>query len=335
MTVPASAGQPIASVLQTPAEVCRADDAVRKESIAPGNLSQDVSHSVLVDQHAGYAAPLQDGAPVRPGATIPAWRLGEGDTPATIHDPPPGAAEIPAAWTARVPHADHHTGHVVIEELPLLGKTGVIDAHEASEFVREQIVGYGGIQIGDRLADRTLDYQQVNQMFTGMTKTLVPALVKAEVKVLWTDSLSSDQPLVTRILARDGGPTEQDWNMLLKKVTSDHKNVPDLSARLKSAVRFLKAAHEEGIEIRVLKKGEQPVRTPKDEGTFVVLGGSTSRDRPFVDVDVTGRQHLAPGQIRAFDDKTSVIDVWLNRPPQSPAARPSPAPDARKSWDDI
>lgn len=335
MTVPASLGQPIASVPQSSAETCRPDDTVRKESIAPGSLSQAAPQSVLLDQHGSYAAPVQNGTPVQAGATIPAWRLGEGDTPSTIHDPPPGAAEIPAAWTARVPHADHQTGHVDIEELPLLGKTGVIDAHEASEFVREQIVGYGSIQISDRLADRTLDYQQVNDMFTGMTKTLVPTLVKAEVKVLWTDALSSDQPLVTRILAREGGPTEQDWNLLLKKVTSDHKNVPDLSARLKSAVRFLKAAHEEGIEIRVLKKGEQPVRAPKDEGTFVVLGGNTSRDRPFLDVDVTGRQHLAQGQIRAFDDKTSVINVALNRPSQSPAARPSPAPAARKSWDDI
>ncbi|MGL9618610.1 hypothetical protein QRQ56_11445 [Bradyrhizobium sp. U531] len=331
MTVSASAGQSTASIPQSAAEVCRAEDTVRKESVTPGNLSQDVAQSILLGQHETYAAPVLDGAPVHPETTIPAWRLGAEDLPIADHDPPPGAAGIPDAWTGRVPSADHQTGHVEIEELPLLGKTGVIDAHEASKFVREQIVGYGSIQIGNRLADRTLDYQHVNDMFTGMTKTLVPTLVKAEVKVLWTDALSSDQPLVTRILAREGGPTEQDWNLLLKKVASDNKNVPDLSTRLKSAVGFLKAAHEEGIEIRVLKKGEQPAPEPKDEGTFVVLGGNTSRDRPFLDVDVAGRQHLAQGQIRAFDDKTSVINVALNRPSQSPAVRPA----ARKSWDDI
>ncbi|MBR0988372.1 hypothetical protein [Bradyrhizobium liaoningense] len=334
MTVSASAGQPLASVPQSPAEIGRVDDTVRKESVAPGNLNQEVTQSALLGQYGASAAPVQDGAPVHPGATIPAWRLGEGDAPGVLHDPPAGAAEIPAAWTARVPHADQRAGHVTTEELPLLGKTGVIDAHDASEFVREQIVGYGGIQIADRLADRRLDYQHVDDMFRGMTK-LIPVLVKAEVKVLWTDALSSDQPLLSRIVAREGGPSEQDLNMLLKKVTSDHKNVPDLSTRLKSEVRFLRAAHQEGIEIRVLKKGEQPVRAPEDEGTFVVLGGNTNRDRPFLDVDVTGTQHLAPGQIRAFDDKTSVIDVGPRRPPQAPAPRTSPAPAAPKPWDDI
>ncbi|PDT90831.1 hypothetical protein CO669_07600 [Bradyrhizobium sp. Y36] len=333
MTVPASAGQSIAPIPQSPAEICRADDTVRKESVAPGNLSQDVTHGVLLDQHGTYAAPVQDGAPAHPGATIPAWRLGEGDTPATIHDPPPGAAEIPAAWTARVPHADQRAGHVTMEELPLLGKTGVIEAHDAPEFVREQILGYGGIQIADRLADRRLDYEWVDDMFHGMTK-LVPVLVKAEVKVLWTDSLSSDQPLLTRIVAREGGASEQDLNMLLKKVANDYKNVPDLRNRLKSEVEFLRAAHEQGIEIRVLKKGEQPVRAPGDEGTFVVLGGSRNRDRPYLDVGVVGT-HLAPGQIRASDDKTSVINVGPPRPRHAPAPRTSPAPVAGKPWDDI
>ncbi|GMO22270.1 hypothetical protein [Bradyrhizobium sp. TM233] len=189
--------------------------------------------------------------------------------------------------------------------------------------------------IADRLADRRLDYQHVDDMFRGMTMKLIPVLAKADVKVLWTDALSSDQPLLSRIVAREGGPSEQDLNMLLKKVASDHKNVPDLAARLKSEVRFLRAAHEQGIEIRVLKKGEQPVRAPGDEGTFVVLGGGTSRDRPFLDVDATGTQHLAPGQIKAFDDRTSVIDVRLRLSVQSPPQQPSLAPTRRGDLNDI
>lgn len=167
MTVSASAGQSIASVPQSPAEAGRVDEAVRKESVTPGNLSQDVAQTVLVGQHGSYAAPAQDGAPVHPGATIPAWRLGEDDVPATMRDPPPGTADIPFAWNARAPHAESQTGHVVTEELPLLGKIGVIDAHDAPEFVYEQIVGYGGMQIADRSADRRLDYEHVNDISPG------------------------------------------------------------------------------------------------------------------------------------------------------------------------